>query len=385
MYSIRRRRIASTRDWRHVFHDSVPVLVFATCLVTVVWMWGRASPAPPLVGEVEVVRIPVAADVDGILREMAPDTLCLFDSVEKNQIVARLDDRQDVASLEVLQRELARLQSVARAAAVRQLQDEEDRQRDHSLQSVRLLLDIEERRLAIFDRGAQVESDRLELQRQDERLKALALLVDKQIEPRQRLTDERLRREQISVRLEDSERLLTEAVCRLEAAVATYEACAPPPGADIATLTAPLAAAIEVQSAKIHEAQTEIDQLLVRSPARGTIAAIHHWPGEYVKAGEPILSIAPIEGRCVVAYLRQELRAKVLPGDEVLIRPWPSWGHAPVVSSVLEVGPQLEVVPPHHLRDPRVNEWGVPIRVTLPGRLHVRPGELVEVTLRFAR
>jgi hypothetical protein len=43
------------------------------------------------------------------------------------------------------------------------------------------------------------------------------------------------------------------------------------------------------------------------------------------------------------------------------------------------IGPQVEAVPAHQLRDPRVAEWGLPVRIVLGGKPSLRPGELVDV------
>ena len=49
---------------------------------------------------------------------------------------------------------------------------------------------------------------------------------------------------------------------------------------------------------------------------------------------------------------------------------------------VEHVGAQVEPVPPHQLHDPRVLEWGLPVRIAIPPGLSLRPGELVVVTFR---
>lgn len=371
----------ATFDWRRHLRDKGPGVVFAASLLTVIWLWGRSGQSQHLLGEVEALKIAVAADSEGLIRDSPASSSGLFDRVEKGQVLARLDDRRVAARLLVLQTELARLRSETAAATARAEQDESDRQLEFVLQTTRVRFEIEQRRIALLERRLEVENEKFELQRCDERLAATEQLVAKRIEPRQRLTDERLRRDQIAARLAESECELTGASQRLDEALEAFDACQPPTATDVATLTAPLRDAIEVHEAKIREVQTEIDQLVVRAPVRGKIAAIHHWPGEYVKAGEPILSITPDDGRCVISYLRQELRVGVEVGDQVELRPWPSWGQTAIGSAVLEVGPQLEPLPPHHCRDPRVPEWGLPLRIALPDGLRVRPGELLDVKL----
>jgi hypothetical protein len=55
----------------------------------------------------------------------------------------------------------------------------------------------------------------------------------------------------------------------------------------------------------------------------------------------------------------------------------------PTVRTVVErVGPQIESIPVHLCRDPRMPEWGVPVRITLPKDFAGRPGELFEITFK---
>ena len=47
------------------------------------------------------------------------------------------------------------------------------------------------------------------------------------------------------------------------------------------------------------------------------------------------------------------------------------------------VGDQIEPVPLHHLRDPNLMEWGLPVRIAVPVEFALRPGELVDLTFRY--
>jgi hypothetical protein len=62
---------------------------------------------PNAVGEVEAVRIDVAAGTDGTLMPVAHGRWVLFDRVEANQVLARLNDRPVQAEMTTLAAELA--------------------------------------------------------------------------------------------------------------------------------------------------------------------------------------------------------------------------------------------------------------------------------------
>ena len=52
------------------------------------------------------------------------------------------------------------------------------------------------------------------------------------------------------------------------------------------------------------------------------------------------------------------------------------------VSTVECVGPQVELIPQHLCRDPKMPEWGLPVRITRPKNFVGRPGELFELTFK---
>ena len=54
---------------------------------------------------------------------------------------------------------------------------------------------------------------------------------------------------------------------------------------------------------------------------------------------------------------------------------------------ITRVGPQVLPVPVHQLRDPKFQEWGVPVSIDvqgLPPGMRLRPGELVDIALKPA-
>jgi hypothetical protein len=49
---------------------------------------------------------------------------------------------------------------------------------------------------------------------------------------------------------------------------------------------------------------------------------------------------------------------------------------------VQEVGNQIEPVPPQQLANPRMPEFGLPVRIAMPSDVKLRPGEMVGVIFR---
>jgi multidrug resistance efflux pump len=360
------------------------VLCFLLSAAAVGWLWQRQTQLPQTVGLVETVRLDVTAEADGVLSPLTHSPWTLFDVVEAQQVVAQLDDRLVQAQLATLQQELQRLQKDLTAAAARLAVSEADRRRSHTAESARLLGDLEQRRLAVLDRQIQQACDRLELQRREARLNGLQVLVAKNMVPDLQVTEEQLQRDLIAQRLEDGRQGLREAETQQQAAAARLDQYAALQPVEADAVLAPLSAAVQVQEARIRELDLQIERLIITAPIRGTICAIHHWPGERIRAGDPILTIAPDQGRYIISYVRPEQRLHPAPGMAAQIRVRTP-GSPPLATRVERVGPQVEPIPLQHCRDPRVPEWGLPVRLALPAELQVRPGELVDIRFETRR
>ena len=92
---------------------------------------------PNAVGEVEAVRIDVAAPADGILTKLPRGPWALFDRVEVETVLARLDDRAVRAEIATLQAEVAQLRSEAVAAAEQIALDQAGREHDYDREARR--------------------------------------------------------------------------------------------------------------------------------------------------------------------------------------------------------------------------------------------------------
>jgi multidrug resistance efflux pump len=370
-----------SRRFRRIRYHVLPLASFVGCLVLTWWMWQRQGEQPNAVGEVEAVRIDVAAATDGLLIPLPNSQWTLFDRVKSGELLARLDDRPVSAQLETLRSELARLLKEVEAEEVRIALDHAGRERDHQQEAVRLTWQAERYRLEMLDRKTLVEADRIDLKRREaeldylEQVGARAGLSGLEIQAR------RMRRDEAAARLAESEAALAEAEQLWKSAVKAIDDYPPLESVRVRSLLAPLEAAVAAQESLIGEVQLEIDSLEVRAPISGTICAINCWPGQHVRAGDPIVTLAADQGRYIVSYVRQQQRFRPRPGMPVAVRlrlP----GARPVDTWVERVGPQVELVPPHHRRDPAVPEWGQPIRILPPQGLALRPGELVDVTFR---
>ena len=142
-------------------------------------------------------------------------------------------------------------------------------------------------------------------------------------------------------------------------------------------------AMIESKLQDLADLESKMGSLQLRSPLSGTVTKVYRRPGQVVQAGEPILEVASDQGSAIVAYLRQE-QQQINPSKGMAVQVYLNRKPAQTVEGEVDsVGGQIEAVPSRQLRDQKVPEWGLPVRVRVPADSAVllRPGEVV--TLDF--
>jgi len=370
-----------SHTWRRFRFSALPAITFCACAVTVGWMWTRQAQQASSLGEAEIVRLDVVAITDGRLAAGSENYWTLFDEAQAGQVVVRLDDRPVQAALDVLRAELAGVRSELDAAALQLKLDQASLVLDHRREGMRLAWESQRRRLDALDRKALIEADRMEHKRLAAQYNFLRSPGDAKVIAQQSVVDAQLSRDVVARRIEVTTNALQE--IEKQAAWANQKLQAYPEldSTEVKTLLAPYETAISTQEARIREVQLQVDALELTAPLTGTIAAVYRWPGQNVRAGEPIMTIAATGSRYIVSYVRQELRFRPEPGMNVDLRLRLA-GAQTHAAKVERVGPQIEMVPEHQRRDPRLVEWGLPVTISVPPGLAIRPGELVDVYYR---
>jgi multidrug resistance efflux pump len=143
-----------------------------------------------------------------------------------------------------------------------------------------------------------------------------------------------------------------------------------------------LRAAIAVQESKLRLTEAELSPITLRAPVDGMVNLIFHRTGEAIMAGEPIVTIAAYDSVRIVSYIRAPVMNEPSVGTRVEVRsrgPRREVGFA----NIVEVGTQLENIVPALAAPVKFSavELGLPISVSLPSNLRIRPGELVDIVL----
>lgn len=368
--------------WREFRIRAVPVMVVASALVACIYIWSHHVMPSGFVGEVEPQRATVSSSLPGTLTKL---TVTRFSAVKAGEEIAQVistDPRVLESSLAVIRAEVEWLRANA----------------DPVLNRERGRLDYERLRLDLLDQQTLIVTDRVRLQFAEAELARVASLrqggaltnIASQAEYEIALRD----RDALALGITERQRQVAtveEDVRRLRTAQGT-NGVGPDP--DL------LRAAIELQEKKLRLAEAQMSPLKLTSPIEGNVSTVYRRAGENVVAGEPILTITAPQAQRIVAFLLPPYPTEVKAGLTVQVRARTLLRES-APATITEVGTFMEVVPPV-LGVPvnsrtiglnnrgldtnnRLLDVGLPIAVSLPPGLLLRPGELVDLALDLNR
>lgn len=133
-------------------------------------------------------------------------------------------------------------------------------------------------------------------------------------------------------------------------------------------------------------AVTNWGPITLRAPVTGMITSITRRDGENVIQGEPLVGISSLNSERVVGYLRQPYPIEPDLGMEVTMT---TRERKPRKFSgvVTEIGAHVEVITNAlaFVRPGTLVDAGLPLVISLPDNVHVRPGEIVDLNFRKPR
>jgi len=133
----------------------------------------------------------------------------------------------------------------------------------------------------------------------------------------------------------------------------------------------------ETQLLGVH---SSVERLDVMSPVDGQIEETLVQLRQAVTSGQPLLTIVPQRGTIVVVYVREQSLFRPFAGMPVTLRS--RIIESQQVDAVVEaVGPKVEEIPERHRKNPKIVEWGRPMRIRVPDQWNVEPGSLLDVIL----
>ncbi len=338
----------------------VPALLLTVLLVLSVKLWQKYASAPTLVGQAEVVPANVSCYKSGMLAQLFVNR---FQTVKAGDSIGQVlvtDPKILVSSLAVIQAEIEAIRvSQTPVAAEQRLAMEYGEVRLHWM-AQRAELGVAKADLLVaqadFRRTEQLFKDKIVSGRAYDLAKAKQDSLQNKVEELATSVEEQGRKIQL---------------------------LQPTNTTEISKVTdQPLQTAIAVEESKLRLTEAELSPITLRAAVDGMVDVIYHRVGEAVTVGEPIVGIAPSNAVRIIGYLRPPLFDEPKLGARVEVRT--RGPHRQVgAANIVQVGTQFEPLPaalqlPARLAD---SELGLPLAISVPSSLKIRPGELVDLTL----
>jgi multidrug resistance efflux pump len=340
---------------RHLRMRLMPPVVFGGALLLVFMLW-RDNVAPSMVGQAESLISTVSSHQPGVLAEL---NVRRFEKVRAGQVLGKVM----IANPKMLEAASA----VARAEANATLSDPQIffPERRYTVDDSQLRIDLTRQRADLARSRAELEYAESELRRDEE-------LVKQQILATNLYELAKANRDSLRQEIEELTRLVADG----EAAIASLQI----------TNIAPNdfhSGAIALQNAQVQLAEAEYAPIILTAPIDGMVLSVSNNVGESVTPGMPIITIGGMNTTRIVGYLRPPLNIEPRPGMPVEIRT--RGFHRDSGSAVItEIGAQFEALPLSLQSSMKLAgiEMGLPVEISLPPNLDIRPGEIVDISIK---
>ena len=346
--------------WRDIRLRGFPPVVFVAALVAIGLLWKDHVAAPTMVGQAEPVLANVSCYKPGVLAELSVGRFQKVKAGDPVGYVMITDPKILASSLAVIQAEIEMLRVNMKPIVAQQ---------HNAMDYDQLRLDWMRQRAQLASAQINLQLAQTEYRRMDELFKDK--IVSERVFDQAKASQDRLQKE-----VEELGRLVAEGEQNFKTLQLSNRV-------DLTKVSEdPLRAAIGVQESKLKLTEAELSPINLRAPMDGIISTIYHRAGETVTAGQPIVSITTFNPVRIVGYLRPPILDEPKVGMSVRVR---TRGLRREVGNakIMEVGSQLETVPPSLQAAIKLAnaDLGLPIDISMPPNLKIRPGELVDITL----
>jgi multidrug resistance efflux pump len=320
----------------------------------------------------------------------------LFDSVNKGQVVASLDEELLSARIATVAATADQLRAQLVPAQESMLADIAASEQNRAEEERRFAVDVERARLDILGLKAQIAADQITLENLAAEVKiATDLLSKKAIAPYEMEKTQSLYNATATKVLE-TQKQLVQAELQLKQTQERQDAFALQnplhPSVDAALEAIRKEAA--VQEKLMEELMVQRKGLVITAPIEGTVVqilaranelALHRAgedvlrkAGEAIMAGQPIMTIAQGKPKEIIGYASERQLGQIRPGARVeLIK---KTAPAQIAKSeVTYIGPVVEQMPARLWPNPNTPQWGLPFLVKVPDGMELTAGEVVGI------
>jgi len=363
--------------WREFRQTIMPSVVFVATLAAVGFIWNAHVAAPTLIGEVEAIRSEVVSVVPGRLDRLMVGAYAEVHAGDPIAEVVTTEPKVLEASLAVIRAEIEFLRASS----------------DPILKKESLQIDFQHLQLLLLNQRTEIGNLRIRLQYANSELERVRQLFETAGSPGV------ASKEAYEIAQRD-QKVIVEEIASREALIAEVErnvhhlrfasntnAVSPDPD--------DLVAAIKLQEEKLRLTAAQLAPRILTAPIDGFVSLVHRHTGDNLVAGEPIVTITSPRSERILSYVIPPISApKVGSTVEVIAR---TTKRERSRATILGVAGHMDIVAPT-LFNPvnsntrglnneplssgkRLVEIGVPIAISMPPNLSLRPGELVDLRL----
>jgi HlyD family secretion protein len=337
----------------------LPVFVCGGASLGVLSLWNDVAEPIGIPGEVEIVTGTISSPDAGYLTEVQAERFSRVEAGETMGFLITTPPDLAASSLAVLKAEI----ELTRLGWIDPVLD----QQRNLLQLEGLKLDSLAARADLAIASIQLLQARRELARK-EQLFTGGMLAQENLE------DARLRVDVLEAEVAGKEQLASQ----LERALTSLggrEGESP-------NLPDALRATLALQGERLKLLEAQLRPVPLRAPITGLVEEVYRRNGEYLTAGEAVLSISAPRTETIVAYLRQPLAVQPAVGTPVEIRTRRR-DKLTAAGEIVAIGPHMQEITPA-LRRPVAfrHDSGLPVKISLPPELGLLPGETVDIFLR---
>src|SRR5215475_9939323 len=349
---------------RQRWHDArlrvIPAVAFFSAIAGIAFLWKSNIAAPTLVGQAEPNETKVSCYKPGMLAEL---TVTRFQRVKNGDPIGQVlvtDPKILASSLSVIQAEIESIRISMQPMA---------RQQHTAMEYTGLQLDWMRER-------AQLAMARVNLQLTETELQRIEALYKDKIVSQRAYEQAKASHDKCKSEVDELSLIVEQQAKEFNQSQLTNTI-------GLAQINdQPLRAAIAVQESKLRLTEAELSPIPLIANADGMVNVIFHRTGEAIVAGEPIITIAAYNPVRIVGYIRAPVMSEPAVGTRVEVRSRGP-GRDVGIASIVEVGTQLETIAPALAPPVKFTavDLGLPISVSLPPNLKIRPGEIVDITL----
>lgn len=343
--------IPAAQRWREFRQRTVPLIMFAGTVLGIVALWKDAVAPMSLVGQVEPVTVTLSSPSRATLEVLHVDRLQPVKAGTPIAVLRTADRREE---LDFMRSQLDAMRIGA----------------DPDLKMRQVALDYQRLRLSLLQEKVELSAAEIKLQfAKTEFDRSTKLLAEKAITEK---AFDASRRQKEAMEAETRER--SKLVDELTRALDTM-------GTTAATgLDEALKKLVEHQGKRIAEIEGELSHLVLTAPIDGVITAILRRPGENMAADDPVVLITAQQSHKIVGYLREPIAQEPAVGMAVRVQTR-SAKREKGVGYVTRVGQAFEPIKNPELHPSPQPESGLPVEISLPPGMPLRPGQIVSLQL----